>query len=64
MQNIIVLIMALLLVGCSVENENVNNINQPNGIIIEDDRGPELKQIENKIYKQGENYEKKKIKIK
>ena len=33
------------------ENENVNNINQPNGTIVTDNRGPQLRTIENELYK-------------
>jgi uncharacterized protein YllA (UPF0747 family) len=52
-----------MLISCSVENENVNNINQPNGTIVTDNRGPQLRTIENELYKklkeEAENEEKK-----
>ena len=52
-----------MLISFSVENENVNNINQPNGTIVTDNRGPQLRTIENELYKklkeEAENEEKK-----
>ncbi len=63
MKFIYLITILLMLISCSVENENVNNINQPNGTIIADERGPQLRTIENELYKklkeEAENEEKK-----
>ncbi|HOD62376.1 MAG TPA: hypothetical protein PKG96_09800 [Bacilli bacterium] len=63
MKFIYLITILLMLISCSVENENVNNINQPNGTIVTDNRGPQLRTIENELYKklkeEAENEEKK-----
>jgi uncharacterized protein YcfL len=57
MKIICLITILLICVGCSTEKPDINN--QPHGTIIVDERGPELKQIENKLFKRGENCEKK-----
>jgi len=63
MKIIVFITILLILAGCSAESENVNNTNQPNGTIIADERGPQLRTIENELYKklkeEAENEEKK-----
>jgi uncharacterized protein YcfL len=52
MKIIVFITILLILVGCSAESENVNNTNQPNGTIIADERGPQLKKLERQLYKE------------